>query len=80
MVVYLAVHAVDWRPEFGEPSVAFIDEDVEEEDSPEYKLALIKAYNAGLREYAWWKDGEQYVGTCGTKLKDALKKEELINP
>ena len=27
----------------------------------------------GLSEYAWWKDGVQYVGTCGTTLKEALK-------
>lgn len=27
----------------------------------------------GLCEYAWWKDGVQYVGTCGTTLKQALK-------
>ena len=23
--------------------------------------------------YAWWKDGEQYVGTTGKTLKDAQK-------
>lgn len=36
-----------------------------------------KAYYNGIREgieqYAHWKDGVQYVGTCGTTLKDALK-------
>jgi hypothetical protein len=26
----------------------------------------------GLRAFAHWRDGEQMVGTCGTKLKDAL--------
>ena len=26
----------------------------------------------GLTRYAWWKDGTQYVGTCGTTLKDAI--------
>lgn len=30
----------------------------------------------GIRRYAWWKDGVQYVGTCGTTLKDALKAVE----
>lgn len=32
----------------------------------------------GYRRYAYWKDGVEYVGTCGTTLKDAiseLKKE-----
>lgn len=27
---------------------------------------------AGLTEFAWWKDGTQYVGTCGTMLADAV--------
>jgi predicted heme/steroid binding protein len=26
----------------------------------------------GVRLYAWWKDGEQYVGTCGKTLKEAI--------
>lgn len=34
------------------------------------------AYDRGfvdaLRAYAHWMDGEQYVGTCGMKLKDAI--------
>jgi hypothetical protein len=30
----------------------------------------------GVRMYAWWKDGTQRVGTCGTTLKHAL---ELID-
>ena len=40
------------------------------------KQALTKAYYNGIREgieqYAHWKDGVQYVGTCGTTLKIAL--------
>lgn len=39
---------------------------------------LTKAYYNGIREgieqYAHWKDGEQFVGTCGTTLKSALKR------
>ena len=27
----------------------------------------------GIRRWAWWKDGEQYVGSTGTKLKKALQ-------
>lgn len=26
----------------------------------------------GLKCFAWWKDGQEYVGTCGTKLEDAI--------
>ena len=39
--------------------------------------ALIAAHKEGkeegIRMYAWWKDGEQFVGTCGTTLESALK-------
>ena len=28
----------------------------------------------GVREYAYWRDGEQWVGTCGITLKQALKR------
>jgi hypothetical protein len=39
---------------------------------------LTKAYYNGIREgieqYAHWKDGVQYVGTCGTELKVALSR------
>lgn len=41
------------------------------------KKLVNKAYYNGIREgieqYAHWKDGVQYVGTCGRTLKDALK-------
>ena len=36
------------------------------------KLGLID----GIRRYAWWKDGVQYVGTCGTTLEKALAEVE----
>lgn len=26
----------------------------------------------GIHMYGWWKDGIQYVGTCGITLKEAL--------
>lgn len=34
--------------------------------------AYYDGYRAGLNEYAWWKDGTEYVGTCGVLLKDAI--------
>lgn len=34
----------------------------------------IRGLKAGVRLYAWWKDGTQYVGTCGTTLKHALER------
>jgi len=38
----------------------------------ENKRKYRAGYEAGLRAYAWWKDGVQYVGTCGTTLDEAL--------
>lgn len=34
--------------------------------------ARIEGRVEGLSAYAWWKDGVQYVGTCGKTLKEAL--------
>lgn len=34
----------------------------------------IKGFKEGLREYAWWADGEQYLGTCGITLKQGLER------
>lgn len=36
--------------------------------------AFVEGLKAGVRMYAWWKDGTQYVGTCGTTLKEALSR------
>jgi len=38
-----------------------------------FRSGYDKGYREGLTAYAWWKDGVQYVGSCGTTLKDALK-------
>ena len=41
------------------------------------QLAQTRAYYRGLREgverFAWQKDGTQYVGTTGAKLKSVLQ-------
>lgn len=38
----------------------------------------IKAYYDGVKEglwrYAWWAEGQQMVGNCGTTLKEAYAK------
>jgi hypothetical protein len=33
---------------------------------------FFKGLRRGVEMYAHWKDGVQYVGTCGKTLKDAL--------
>jgi hypothetical protein len=38
------------------------------------RMCCLDAYIEGLCAYAWWKNGVQYVGTCGTTLKDAVEK------
>ena len=37
------------------------------------KYSYIEGIKEGITRYAWWKDGEQYVGTTGKTLKEALK-------
>lgn len=41
-----------------------------------YRQEMARAYHDGLREgvsqYAYWRDGTQYVGTTGRTLKQAL--------
>lgn len=37
-------------------------------------LARMNGKIEGVTMYAHWKDGVQYVGTCGTRLADAVTK------
>lgn len=37
----------------------------------------LKGFIAGLKEYAWWKDGVQYVGSCGTTLAEAIERAKI---
>ncbi len=39
--------------------------------------AMLKAYIMALRDWAHWKDGEQYVGSCGTTLATAIERAEV---
>ena len=47
------------------------------EQEQHLQQAQTQAYYKGLREgvekFAWWKDGTQYVGTTGSKLKSVLQ-------
>lgn len=36
------------------------------------KIAYRRGLEEGIRMYAWWVDGHQYVGTCGRTLEEAL--------
>ena len=43
-------------------------------------IAWRQGIRAGIRLWAWWKDGVQYVGTCGTPLDEALKRVDRLFP
>ena len=34
--------------------------------------AFLRGLAAGFVAYAWWKDGVQWLGSCGSKLSDAV--------
>ena len=40
-------------------------------------LAWYRGHVEGLRRFAWWKDGVEYVGTCGTTLADAIERARV---
>lgn len=44
--------------------------------TPEETEIFKEGIKYGFFLYAWWKDGIQYVGSCGTKYKDAVKEIE----
>lgn len=37
------------------------------------EAAYLSGMRRGIRLFAWWKDGVQYVGTTGKTLKEALE-------
>lgn len=37
------------------------------------KLVLHRGVELGIRRYAHWKDGTQYVGTCGNSIQKAMQ-------
>ncbi len=37
---------------------------------------FINGVKAGIQAYAWWRDGEQFVGTTGKSLKRTLREVE----
>lgn len=43
-------------------------------------MAWRQGVKAGLRQYAWWKDGVEYVGTCGSTLEAAISHVDSLHP
>ena len=51
-------------------------EDVKEATDSEianYRIGYMNGKIDGVTLFAWWKDGVQYVGTCGTTLAEAIE-------
>lgn len=43
--------------------------------------AYLTGFRDGMERYAHWKDGQQFVGTCGTRLETARRlAEEDVKP
>lgn len=45
----------------------------------EKRVSFLEGVLSGIHQYAWWKDGTEYVGTTGKTYKDAIEpyQEEL---
>lgn len=55
-----------------------VESEREQELDAYVKAARREAALSVLRAWAWWREGTQYVGSCGTTLRvaeDALEKE-----
>lgn len=39
-----------------------------------FSISVLDAVAAGMRVFAWWRDGEEVVGSSATPLKTATKK------
>ncbi len=37
-----------------------------------FRRVYVRGYKDGVTAFAWWKDGDQLVGTCGRKLADSV--------
>ena len=48
-------------------------EEVHEAIDRKINRAFQEGLAAGIRKFAWWKEGGQFVGTTGKTLKEALK-------
>ncbi|NQT91466.1 MAG: hypothetical protein HQ559_01800 [Lentisphaerae bacterium] len=57
----------------------FLRRATHEDRQPDWALsfeAFKEGYREGLKTFAWWKDGVQQVGSCGTTLRMALSEME----
>ena len=50
-----------------------IDSAVKQEWQNTKAVAYKEGVKSGIRRFAWWRDGVEYVGTSGTTLKKAIE-------
>ena len=64
-------------------SVLDIDDLINLKKWQEEQTGVVSEYKRGFQDgikcFAHWKDGVEYVGTCGMTLEDALKSIENLN-
>jgi hypothetical protein len=66
----MVVEAVDDR---GESVMSEAKMTVNPNIADPVEAAYWAGVEAGMRRYAWWKDGREYVGTCGNTLTTAIR-------
>ena len=62
------------QTELNQPSQTEFENEIVENTVKLVNLGYKLGVKEGLTRYAYWKDGVQYVGTCGTTLIEALQK------
>lgn len=78
-VLYVPLDSDDARREL---KIAKQNRDEAEQEMSDLRVERHQAHAKGRAEgivealtmYAWWRDGVQYVGTCGTTLEKAVKR------
>lgn len=63
----------NWLPEGWSVSASTMPETETQRDLTIPDTEYDQGFIDGLTAFAWWKDGEQFVGTTGATLKDAVR-------
>ena len=45
----------------------------------DYESAYLLGLKDGIRRFAWWKNGTEFVGSCGMTLKQALEEVDKVD-
>lgn len=64
---------MDWKETIEPTPTTEIADYIRAAKSQQAEISFKAGIGYGIWLFAWWKDGVQYVGTCGTTLEKALK-------